>query len=296
METSEKQIGGSPMGIWREKRIAQDKQLKKLNAAVAAIDRMIADERRLAGENERAAAELAVDAINDRKKLTEQTGFYTKQNEHLRQVQNLEKQAAPIRADIAVAEEELSKYVVAEAHESVIEAIAELEPMTRQLSGMIEPVAIAFSEFKNKIDAAAKAALVLVSRGDEARTRALVSRLRTVLFRGMRAQIASDFHAHGVDFLTGEPFEAPTFAGVVSPALSWMVSALEIDIFANGTPTPGRRQFRCNTNVSGLFGLALKFGEVISLPVEDENVKKLVASGAVELIDTPTPEGTEEKS
>jgi hypothetical protein len=273
------------MGVHREARIAQDKRLKKLNADLAPIERRIADERRLAGENERAAAELAFDATNDRRKLTEQTGFYTKKSEHLLQAHNLEALAAPIRASIVAAEETLSKYVLAEAHEIVIETITGLEPMAKQLSRMIEPVAIAFAEFKKKIDAAARESLPLIARGDEERVTRLVSRLRTVMFRGMRAQMASDFHTHGVDFFTGEPCEASTFDGVVAPALHMMAEALAVDIHANGVPTPGRAQFRCATNISGLFGLNLRIGEVVSLLVEDEKVRDLVSQGALEKLD-----------
>jgi len=276
------------MGIWREKRIAEEKQLKTLNGDLAAIDRRIADERRLAGENERAAAELAFDATNDRKKLIEQTGFYVKQSEHLRQAQNLEHLAAPIRSAIAAAEEALSKYVLAEAHETVIETIAALEPMAKQLSRMIEPVAIAFSEFKKKIDAAARESLPLIARGNEERVRSLTSRMRTVMFRAMRAQMAADFHTHNVDFFTGEPFEASTFDGVVAPTLRMMAEALAVDIHANGVPTPGRRQFRCVTNISGLFGLNLRVGEIVSLPVEHDTVKKQMSMGSLEVIGEPS--------
>jgi hypothetical protein len=273
------------MGVHREARIAQDRSLKKLRADEKQFDQKIADERGLAAENERAGKELAFDATNDRKKLAEQTAFYAKQSEHLRQVENLEQLAAPIRAAIAAAELDLSKYALAEAHETVIETIAGLEPMAKQLSKMIEPVAIAFSGFKKKIDAAAREALPLIARGDEERVRSLVERLRTVMFRAMRAQMASDFHTHGVDFFTGEPFEASTFDGVVAPWLRMMSEALSVDIHANGVPTPGRGQFRCTTNVAGLFGLNLRVGEVVSLPLEDEKVKALISQGTLERID-----------
>ena len=171
-----------------------------------------------------------------------------------------------------------------EAHERVVESISDLPAMAKQLSAMIEPVAIAFSEFKKKIDAAAKQALPLISRGDEARVRSLASRLRTAMFRGMRAQMASDFHTHGVDFFTGEPFESSAFDGVVAPVLRAMVSALEVDICA-GRPTPGRANFRLATNVSGLFGLHLTVGEIISLPVEDPDVRRMIGAGAIELVE-----------
>lgn len=281
------------MGTHRDARIAHEKKIKKLQADLEPMEKRIANERRLAGEMERARAELAFDATNDRKKLAEQTGLYTKQNEHLRQAQNLEQLAAPIRDAIAAAELDLSKYVLAEAHETVIETITGLEPMAKQLSTMIEPVAIAFKEFKMKIDTAAREALPLISRGNEGRVRLLASRLRTVMFRAMRAQMASDFHTHGVDFFTGEPFEAPTFDGVVGPTLRLMAEALAVDIHADGLPTPGRANFRCTTNLSGLFGLYLKVGEIVSLPVDDENVKKLIERGDLERIDAPTSANSE---
>jgi hypothetical protein len=100
----------------------------------------------------------------------------------------------------------------------------------------------------------------------------------------MRAQTASSFHAHGVDFLPDEPLEASTFDGVVAPVLRWLVSALEVDLHADDTKNSGRANFRCNTNIGGLFGLHLRYGEVVSLPLNDDDVRKLIARGDLELV------------
>jgi hypothetical protein len=284
------------MGVKRELRIAHEKKIKKFAAELDELDRRIANERRLAGEMERAIAELAFDAAGgDRRKLSEQAALNAKKAEYLLQVQNLEQLAAPIRQAIAAAEVELSRYSLEEAHERVIESISDLPAMANKLSAMVEPVAIAFGEFKKRLDAAAQQALPLISRGDSERARRLADRLRTVIFRGMRAQMASDFHTHKVDFFTGEPFEASTFDGVVRPALAMMAEALAVDIYADGVRTPGRAQFRCTTNVSGLFGLFLRVGEVVSLPVDNENVKTSIALGALELVGEPISMNPEER-
>jgi len=283
------------MGVKRELRIAHDKKRRKLVAELDELERRIASERRLAGEMERAAIELAFDAAGgDRRKLSEQAELNTKKAEHLMQAQNLEYLAAPVRDAITTAELELSRYSLEEAHERVVETVSDLPAIAKQLSTMIEPIAIAFSEFKKKIDTAAREALPLIARGDDERVRSLASRLRTVMFRGIRAQMASDFHTHGVDFFTGEPFEASTFDGVVAPVLRAMVSALEVDIHTNDTAIPGRTTFRLKTNVVGLFGLTLRFGEIVSLPTEDADVKKLVERGDLETVDEPTLDKMEE--
>jgi hypothetical protein len=284
------------VGVHREARIAHVKGIKKLRADLAPLDDRIANEKRLAGEMDSEAEKLTFDAAGgDQRKLAAQATFYTKSAQHVLQAKNLDKLALPVREAIAKAEAELPRYLLGEAHERVVESIAELPAMSAQLSEMIRPIAKAFGEFKKRIDAAAREAFPLVARGDEERTRQLVSRLRTVMFRGMRAQMAADFHTEGVDFFTGESFEAATFHGVVEPTLRMMISALEIDLCANGVATPSRGTFRCVTNISGLFGLFLRVGEVVSLPTQDESVQRLIGSGALVILDAPAGVNTEER-
>jgi hypothetical protein len=56
-------------------------------------------------------------------------------------------------------------------------------------------------------------------------------------------------------------------------------------LHSNGVPTPGRANFRCLTRISGLFGLHLLPGEIVSLPIEHESVRKMIEFGSLERID-----------
>jgi hypothetical protein len=72
-----------------------------------------------------------------------------------------------------------------------------------------------------------------------------------------------------------------------------MIAALEVDLYSNGLPTAGRANCRVLINVFGLFSMSLGMGELVSLPLENEDVQKLIASGALEIVDAPTQANTE---
>jgi hypothetical protein len=273
-------------GVHRDARIAAEKTLKKLHGELTPIEKGIADERRLAVEMEQAAAKLAVDAINDRKKLTEQTAFYTKQAEHLRQSENLERLAAPIRASIAAAESEMPRLVLAETIETVRDAVRELPAMAAKLAELVQPIAKAFGEFRARLDAATAKALPLIAADDDQdRISHLADRLRTMVVKGVRQQLAFSFRAEGLDgvILDASQFDGKDFQSVSEPILSMLIDALEVNMYT-GLSTPGRGTFVCKTNVSNLCGLRLRANEVISLPLEHEHVRKMVEAGALEKV------------
>jgi hypothetical protein len=173
--------------------------------------------------------------------------------------------------------------LTAEAHEHLVELTRKLSVMGSELSKIVRPVAKAFGEYRAEIDAETAECLPRIARGDPRRIENLEKRIRLMLVRAIRAQLAFEFRAEGLDnVVDAGQFDGKDFESVCEPVLRFMIEALQVDL-TNGV-VPGRRNFKCLTNVAGLFGLHLRAGEIVSLPTEDTQVKKLISLGSLELV------------
>jgi hypothetical protein len=283
------------MGTRYEARIAHEKKIAKLEAELKPIEAGVVKEQALEADLGREIAKLALKAAQgDRAALKEQRKLREEKAEHNLQVENLEADAVTIRRALAVAQDELPHFALAEVHERVADGIKELPGMVAELSKVIQPIARAFGEFRARVHTATAAALPLIARGDPDRIRTLENRLRTMLIRGIRCQLSYEFRGEGLDIVDVSEFEGKDFQSVVEPVLRSMIAGLEVSLHANGLPTPGRANFRCATNISGLFGLSLRVGEIVSLPTSDENVRKMIGMGALEILDPPKTASEEE--
>lgn len=285
------------MGIQETARIAHETKTVKLKAEKEQIDAAIAKERTAEAAVDREITVLAVKAVHgDRAALKQQRELRVRKGEHREQVENFERLLSDPRPDlggvsiceaIAAAEAELPHFITAELHERIADGIRELPGMCSELSKLIVPIAEAFGEFRSRLNAATSEALVLIARGNPDRIHTLENRARTMLLRGIRAQLCFEFRSVGLEIIDVSQFEGKNFQAVVEPVLRSMIAALEVPLYSNGIPAAGRANFRTLTNISGLFGLFLRIGEVVSLPTEDEKVKKLISEGALELVDAP---------
>ena len=273
-------------GSRREARVAHERKIAKLQTELAPVEAAILKEQSAEADIDREIAKLAIKAAHgDRAALKEQRELRVRKDEHHLQAENLERLAAPIRKAIAIAEAELPHFILAETHERVADGIRELPGMAAELAKLIEPVAKALGEFRSRINAATAEALALVARGDPDRITYLENRARTMVVRGVRCQLSFEFRSVGLDLFEAGQLEGKDFQAVVQPVLESMISALEVPLYSNGVPTPGRANFRCLTNIRGLFGLFLRVGEVVSLPLGDVKVKELISLGTLEKID-----------
>jgi|SRR5580700_1043774 hypothetical protein len=280
------------MGERQTARIAHEQKIAKLESEVAPIEVAKLREMSAEAEIDREIEKLAIKAAHgDRSALKQQRELRVRKDESHLQAENLERLAVPIRKAIAAAEGELPHFIRAELVERVADGIRELPGLTDELAKIIQPIAQAFGKFRSRLHEATAEALPLISRGDPERIRVLENRLRTAIVRGIRAQLSFEFRSEGLEILSVSEFEGKDFRCAVEPLLSSMISALEMDLRANGVATPGRAEYRAVTNIAGLFGVNVRFNEVVSLPVEHENTKKLVALGALEMIDTPEKTG-----
>jgi hypothetical protein len=276
------------VGVRYAARVAHEKKIAKIKAELEPIESGIVNARVEEGSLDREIAKLAVKAVHgDRDALRKQRELHDRKKEHELQASNLETQAVPIRRALAAAEAETQYFLLAEMHERAVESIGELPSMVAELSKVVKPIARAFGEFRSRINAATAEALPLIARGNPERIRGLENRLRTMILRGIRAQLSFEFRSEGLDIIDTSQFDGRDFGCVVEPEIRRLMAALEVDLHANGVPTPGRATFRCLTNIAGLFGLHLAVGELASLPLEDENVRKMIASGALEMIEAP---------
>jgi hypothetical protein len=274
------------MGIRQQARIAQEKKIAKLQAELTPVESAILTEQSAEADLDGKIAELALKAAQgDRESLRKQRELKVRKEEVHLQAQNLETLAGPVRKAIAIAEAEIPHLILAEMHEKVADGIRELPAMCAELSKLIEPIAEAFGKFRTRINAATGEALTLIARGDPNRISYLENRARTMLVRGIRCQLCFEFRSVGLDLFEVGQFEGKDFQAVVRPVLETMITALEVDLHSNGVRTPGRANFRVLTRISGLFGLHLLPGEIVSLPIEHESVRKMIEFGSLERID-----------
>jgi hypothetical protein len=273
------------MGVHRERRVEHEQKIARLHAERAPVEAGILREQSAEADADREIAKLAIKAAHgDRTALKQQRELRVLKDEHHLQAENLDSLASPIRKAIAMAEAQLPHFLTAEAHEHLAELMRKLSVMGTELSTIVRPVAKAFGEYRAEINAVTAECLPRIARGDPRRVQYLENRFRTMLARGIRAQLSFDFRSEGLDIIDVGQFDGKDFESVCEPLFRAMISALEVDLHANGVPTPGRANFRCATNVSGLFGLFLRQGEIVSLPVGNEDVQKMIAMGALEQI------------
>jgi len=282
------------VGTHEQARIDHEKKIAKHREELAPVETAILKEQSAEAAVDGKIAELALKAAQgDRAALKLQRELRVRKDEFHLQVENLQSLAAPIRKAVAIAESELPRFVMAEVHERAADVMRQLDQMGVELSKVIQPIARVLGEFRVQVDAGTAEALALIARGDPDRIQALENRVRTMLVRGIRAQLSFEFRSVGLDLFEVGQFEGKDFQSVVRPVLESVISALEVGLY-DGVKIPGRGRFRCLTRIAGLFGLHLLPGEIVSLPVEHKSVRKMIEFGSLELIGEPTSTNSEE--
>lgn len=271
------------MGKHAEARQAHEKKIQKLKEDVAVIEQKISGEARQAAECVEKAARLAPEAASgNQKALSEQVKLTEQRAKHLQQIQNLEAIAVPLRRELATAETELAHMVISEEVEEILEQVADLPSLSKKLAESVGPIAAEFGTFNKRIEALSKRALPIL--GDRERVQRLEKDLQQSLSQAVRVQLNTAFGEHGIHIFATR-FAQKDFADVMRPALQHLQQALEATLHTNiATTSEGRALFVARTNVSGLFGMSIKTGEKISLPIDDPEVQKLIARGAIERV------------
>jgi hypothetical protein len=265
-----------------EARKSHEQKIAKLKEDLAVLEKREAGETQLAADSAAKAAALAFEAAGgNRKALSDQAKHLSEKNEHVLQAQNLEQIAAPIRLQLAAAEADLPRFLLSEQIEAVLERTPELETLSKEISQTIPRIAQAFGEFRKKTLALVSASLPLL--GDRADLQRLETSIRLGLNEALRAQLHKDFSAAG--FTIFGSLEGRDFDFVMRPRLDNLLHALQSKLATeSGVATEGRRVFRATTNIAGLLGRNVRVGEMLSLPTDDEAIRKLIANGALEEI------------
>jgi hypothetical protein len=267
-----------------EKRKEHDKTIAKLQAELRGKDAQIAEQKEKEADFRRKAAKLAPDAVSgDEKALSEQNRFYTEESKAKLQAQNLETIAAPIRTQLAEAEAARANLVLAEQVEKIAAEIPKLAEMAKKLSAALVPVARDFGQLKKEISSVAAIALPLV--GDSVKVSRLSASLLQHFDAAVRAGLFQIFHAQGLELFDAVKYSGQDFEKALGVPLGELRNALESRLHTtSGAPVSGRALFIALTNISGLHGLHIGAGEKISLKIDDPEVVRLVASGALEAI------------
>jgi hypothetical protein len=284
------------MGVRYGALVEQKQTIAKIKAEIAPIEAAKIKEQAVEAAIDKEICELAVPAAGgNRSALRRQTELRIRKDECHQQIINIEALAVPKRLALADAEAKLPALISDELCERIADGIRELPKMVEELSKMIQPIAKAFGEFRSRIDVVTGEVLPIIARGDPERIRTLENRLRTMIVRGIRAQLSFDFRCEGLDLLSVSEFEGKNFQCVVEPLLASMISAVEMNLHTNDVVAADRRQFRCLTRISQLFGVNLLPGEIVSLPVGHEIVKKLISQRALEIVESPSENTKEER-
>jgi hypothetical protein len=274
------------VGTHQQARIAHEKKIATIKGELEPVEAAISKEQAAEVETDKEISTLALEAARgNRVALKKQHELRTRKAEHNLQSSNIEAIAVPIRRALAAAEAELPHFIRAEVIERVANGIRELPAMVDELSKVIQPIAKALGEFNRRFDAATGEALPIIAGGDSERISTFTNRLRTAVVRGIRAQLSFEFRSEGLNILSVSEFEGKNFQCVVEPLLSSMISALEMNLHTNGAEASGNAEFRAKTNISGLFGVNLRVGEIVSLPLEHKDVKMHLSHGALEMVD-----------
>ena len=147
-----------------------------------------------------------------------------------------------------------------------------------EVSAIIGPVAAKFRDLKNRLNETVARAIAIISSGNPERTRNLEEKFRTLLNRALRVHLSAEFRAAGFDLFETQKSDGESFKAIFEPFVESLVTAVAINLPPNGD---GVRSFRCATNVGGLLGLDLRLGEIVSLPITDPNVARMIANGAL---------------
>jgi hypothetical protein len=268
------------MGVHHDARISHSKKIDKLKNEVARLEGLKAKEATAEADLDADISKLADRAAGgDRAALSQQRELRKSRDNCRIQIENLE--ALAPRKALAQAETDLPRLELMEACEASAEEIAQLPALAKKLSEIVAPVAQQFSDFRLRFDAIVATALRLV--GDPDRVRNLAARADTAVLRGLQAQLARDFESHNLSVLEKSDGD---FQGVVEGVLRSTIDALQVILYTSGNAAvPGRATFRCTTNIGGLMSMHLRDGEVVSLPVENPDVQKMIAAGALVPVD-----------
>jgi hypothetical protein len=273
-----------------------EKLIQDLQAKCEASQADIDSEEGLRAKVDAKLQVLALKAAGgDRGALRAQQELKGDRDRHTLQIDNLAAAARPICAELADAQKKLPVFQRAAIIGRLRNRLSELPARTVDLGSIVPPVAKKFAEYGEAMHADTGEALSLIARGDPARIRSLEDRVRNAFLKGLRSQLSHDFHAVGIALWDVSRHDPPTFDLAVAPVLLTVIEALQVDLLEDQL-SDGRALYKCLTNVSGLLGVHLSPGEVVSLPVDHPDVRKMLALEAIEEVDAVAPSSEKEES
>jgi len=268
-----------------EKHRAHRERIATLSEQLSGIEQSLLNEKNSSIALDREIASHAKAAASgDKGALQKQRTLHDQRAEREIQKNNLEILAAPIRAEVAKLQAEVPGLMLNEQREALGPLIANLRARAARGELLMEPALREFIAAKKECDDLLLVALPVLGRERAAR---IANSLGKAFSQGMRQYLSKVLSPAG--FLLFGALEGGSFAAVVTPELETLQLALEADYYGDiGEAVPGRERFKCTTNISGVLGLRLKAGEIISLavPIADPAVVKMVEIGALEQIES----------
>lgn len=259
-------------------------RITKLETDRASHQERIGEHQRKAKEAADEVLKYGADAANGDGKAREK---YDKakgtESLHREQARILQGTDADLRQQLTDANATLERLLLNEQLEFLIGETGEPRAIAKRMSEALAGVATDCARLQEQTRSlSANAGVVL---GDPARFIALRNSMRECVLHATRAQLQESFGKAGFVLFDSRRYEGEDFVSIMEKPLGDMSAALESAMHTGSTaPVKGRAMFRAITNVSGLFGMSIQAGEVLSLPIDDPHVLRLVQAGGLEQI------------
>jgi hypothetical protein len=255
----------------------------KLQADVSLMTESIADHGRSAVDADNGAAKIAADAAaGDEKKLAAHIKLTGLAEVHRKQAHDLETVGLKAkREEIAEVDRQLTNAVFSDLAAVAMDVSGDISDVAKQLSDSLALIKPPVANLIHKINDSMTALESVLGKAPAQRLR---DRALEGVTTGVRAELNKNLKAAGIH-LFGALADSD-FQTIVGPRLQDISNAISARMHshAGASPVPGRKMYRAVTNITGLHGLNIKVGEILSLDPDDPSVRRMVELNALEQI------------
>jgi rRNA-processing protein FCF1 len=259
-------------------------RIVKIESDRASNRERISEQERRATEAADEAAKFATDAANGNDKaLDKHLKAKGTETLHREQARILEATDGELQNQLAEAHATLNRLLMKQKGEILIGDTGKFHAIATELSNALTAPAAQCADLKKQLRETFVAALPLL--GDRQCFTALEKSINHSVDQAVRAQLQKSFAAVGIDLFDSKRYQDSDFESVMKKPINDLMAAIETVMRSNSPEhVEGRVRFRVRTQVSGLFGMALRPGQLVSLDPNDPVVLRVVNAGGLERI------------
>jgi hypothetical protein len=270
-----------------EIKITQNR-IVKIESDRASNQGRIGEHQRKAVEAADEAAKFVADAATNEKALDKHLKANSTEEFHLKQIRILQNTDGDLHTQLSEAHKKLEQLRVKESQETLAAQTGPIRAIANKMSQALAGVAADCAQLDEQMRTLT--ANSIATFADSTRFSALQRSMRESVINAIRAELQNSFGEHGFVLFDSRRYEGQNFVSIMEKPLNDLSAALESSMHAD-TPVPGRAMFRARTVISGLHGMSLNPGDVISLEVGNPDVRRMIDAGGLEEI-SETKEAT----